>query len=55
MYFSLFSTISSTLNSLAAVTWEDFLVKTPCFRNMGDFGQSFTYKFLSKILNSYFL
>lgn len=44
------STISSTLNSLAAVTYEDFLSKISFFRNMGDFGQTCTYKTLCELL-----
>jgi len=54
----LYSTISSTLNSLAAVTWEDFLSKIGFFDRMGDFAQATTYKILSSSnkqlrLNSY--
>ncbi|XP_021956390.1 sodium-coupled monocarboxylate transporter 2 [Folsomia candida] len=47
IFSAVLSTISSTLNSLAAVTYEDFLSKISFFRNMGDFGQTCTYKTLS--------
>lgn len=34
------SSVSSTLNSLAAVTWEDFLSKIGVFKRMTAFGQA---------------
>jgi sodium-coupled monocarboxylate transporter 8/12 len=47
IFSAVLSTISSTLNSLAAVTWEDFLSKIPFFEKMGDFAQATTYKTLT--------
>jgi Na+/proline symporter len=43
------STISSSLNSLAAVTWEDFLCQIPWFAKMEDKAQAFMYKLISAL------
>lgn len=39
------STLSSGLNSLAAVTWEDFLVRIPAMKRLSPKGQVNTIRF----------
>jgi len=43
------STLSSGFNSLAAVTWDDLLVKLPCFSNSNS-NNSFVTRHLTKLL-----
>lgn len=44
--FQLHSTVSSGINSVTAVTFEDFLAKLKYFSNMGDIQQGRVSKFL---------
>ncbi|CAG7825716.1 unnamed protein product [Allacma fusca] len=47
VFSGVLSTLSSTLNSFAAVTWKDFLSHLPRFKSMDDRGQANTSKILA--------
>ncbi|CAG7718016.1 unnamed protein product [Allacma fusca] len=47
VFSGVLSSLSSTLNSLAAVTWKDFLSRSRRFKNLGDRGQANTSKILA--------
>jgi hypothetical protein len=53
MFVSIHSLAVSNLNSLATVTWEDFISQIPQFRSFTDKRQLFIIKFIGKSFSSY--
>ena len=49
-FLSIFSLVVSNLNSLATVTWEDFLSQVPQFKSFNDRQQLFAIKAMSKYI-----